>query len=154
MVMAYCTPALMAESRQSYRTFLKTHLGALLQPGCCLCYISQQHLLCGVWRAGIRNPAGKNAEILNLFAVCVIEGRINSSKRERYICIVSQECTPEVKTRLAWMCPFLLLPWGSCGEGVCFWAKRWCYGPNSVVAVFPRSSVGLSWPHSLYSGKQ
>lgn len=79
---------------------------------------------------------------LELFAACVMEGRINSSERERCNCIFSQERSPEGKNRLALMCSFLLLPWGGCGEGVHLWAKRGCYDPNSACSSFPTKLSG------------
>lgn len=83
------------------------------------------------------------------FAVCVIKGRINSSKRERYL-----HCSPEFKTRLALMSLFLLLPRAAVVKTLIFGQKGNATIQILLVLVFPLSSVGLSWCHSLYSGKQ
>lgn len=53
--------------------------------------------------------------------------------------------SPEIKTRVALMSLFILLSWGSCGEGVDLWAKKIMLQIQVLlVLVFPLSSVGLS----------
>lgn len=73
------------------------------------------------------------------FAVCVIKGRINSSKRERYL-----HCSPEFKTRLALMSLFLLLPRAAVVKTLIFGQKGNATIQILLVLVFPLSSVGLS----------